>query len=148
MKKILKEDLVLLEKRIKDLDDQLFALGEEFYEAVNQSSETWHDNAPFDVARDKQTLLQYEKTELKEVLRTTSVCVPRKKISIDIGKIVELHADDILRIFIAGTWTGRSEVNGARAVTCLSPIATLLIGKKVGDEVGLPKGKYRIISVN
>lgn len=147
MKKLLKEDLILLEKRIQDLEKQLFALGEEFNEAVNQSSETWHDNAPFDVARDKQSILQYERTKLLEIRRNAMTHKLRNTKRVEIGKTVVLHSEEPLRIFIAGEWTGRVRVGDAIVVTSISPVAQILLGKKNGDTVNLPRGKHTILSV-
>lgn len=77
MKKILEEDYALLNERIKVLEKQMFDLGEDFNEAVNQSSETWHDNAPFDAVRDRQSLLQFELTKLR-IIRKEAVRVRKK----------------------------------------------------------------------
>jgi hypothetical protein len=43
---ILDEDKAYARARIAELEQQIQALGPEFYEVFNQSSETWHDNAP------------------------------------------------------------------------------------------------------
>jgi len=48
---ILDEDKKWAEARIAALDEEIQALGPEFYDVFNQSSETWHDNAPFDALR-------------------------------------------------------------------------------------------------
>ncbi len=54
----MKKDLLILDvdkeyarKRIAELDDEIIALGPEFYNAFNQTSESWHDNAPFEFVR-------------------------------------------------------------------------------------------------
>lgn len=147
MKKMLIEDLVLLEKRIEEIDRQLFALGEEFNEAVNQSSETWHDNAPFDAARDRQSILQYERTKLLEIRRNSTTHTVKNSKLVDVGKTVEIQADKPIRIFIAGEWAGRKLVNGATVVSSISPVAQMLIGKKVGDTVMLQNSRHAILSV-
>lgn len=144
MKKILEEDLDLLSKRIKTLEQQIFALGEDFNEAVNQSSETWHDNAPFDVVRDKQSLLSSELTTLRIIRREASRVRPKKTTKIAIGSKVELTGNKVLKLMIGGNWVGRVSVEGYTLVSCESPIAKLLLGKKVGDSIILPRGESAI----
>lgn len=57
---ILDEDKEWMRRRIAELEKQIRDLGTEFYDALNQSSETWHDNAPFDALRDRQSVLAAE----------------------------------------------------------------------------------------
>lgn len=52
---ILDEDKKAARQRIAELEAEILSLGPEFYEVFNQSSETWHDNAPFDALRDRQS---------------------------------------------------------------------------------------------
>jgi hypothetical protein len=52
---ILEADKQWLNTRIEELEATIQALGPDFYDVFNQSSETWHDNAPFDALRDKQS---------------------------------------------------------------------------------------------
>ena len=54
---LLDEDREYARRRIAELQKEIQELGPEFYEVFNQSSETWHDNAPFDALRDRQSLL-------------------------------------------------------------------------------------------
>jgi transcription elongation GreA/GreB family factor len=138
MRKILLEDLILLDERVKTLQQEIFALGEEFEEAVTQSSETWHDNAPFDFARDKQSLLQQELLQLRMIRRESLKYAPKRTVKVQIGSKVILGGPRELKIMIGGNWVGRSMVDGYKLITCEAPIALLLLGKKVGDEVELP----------
>lgn len=144
---LLKEDYELLLERIESLEKQLFELGEEFNVAVNQSSETWHDNVPFDVVRDKQTILQHERRQLVAIRNSAKVARPSTgKKTVSIGDIVLVEGGN-LKVLIAGVWSGRREVNGARAISVNSDIAKLLLGKKNGQHVELPRhsGTIRII---
>lgn len=144
MKKILEEDLDLLNERIKILEQQIFALGEDFNEAVNQSSETWHDNAPFDVVRDKQTLLSSELTLLRIVRREATTVRPKKTLKVSIGSKVELTGKKVLKLMIGGNWVGRVCVGGYTLVSCESPVAKIVLGKKLGDSVILPSGESTV----
>lgn len=145
MKKILEEDFVLLNERIKILEKQMFDLGEDFNEAVNQSSETWHDNAPFDAVRDRQDLLQFELTKLRTIRAESVRLKPKPAKRIQIGSKVTLTGPDKLLVLICGNWVGREEVEGHIAISCDSPMAQKLMGKRLGDKVELPKGT-RIVS--
>lgn len=147
MKKILEEDYALLNERIKVLEKQMFDLGEDFNEAVNQSSETWHDNAPFDAVRDRQSLLQFELTKLR-IIRKEAVRVrkkPGKKVQI--GSMVGLSGTKNLRVMIGGHWIGRANVEGYTLVSYESPIALGLINKRVGDIVELPAGSSTVCEI-
>ncbi len=147
MKKILHEDFDLLIKRIKDLEKQMFDLGEDFNEAVNQSSETWHDNAPFDAVRDRQSILDYELTKLRATRKETVKVLCKESKKIAVGSKVMLSGPIELKIMIGGNWIGRGSVDGYTLITCEAPIALRLLGKKVGDDVELPGGIGRIVGI-
>ena len=144
MKKILEEDFILLNERIKILEKQMFDLGEDFNEAVNQSSETWHDNAPFDAVRDKQSILHFELTKLRVIRKETIRTKPKSSAKIQIGSKVILEGPKTLHVMIGGHWVGRDQVDGHTLISCESPIAQKLLGKKVGDEVELPLGRSSV----
>jgi len=147
VKKILEEDYILLNERIKVLEKQMFDLGEDFNEAVNQSSETWHDNAPFDAVRDRQSLLQFELTKLR-IIRKDAVRVRKRSSNkVQIGSMVELSGIKDLKIMIGGHWIGRVEVDGYTLVSFESPVATILKNKKVGEEAELLIGKYIVRAI-
>jgi transcription elongation GreA/GreB family factor len=145
MKKILAEDLVLLDERLAQIEGELFALGAEFNEAVNQSSETWHDNAPFDAARDRQSIINYERKKLVEIRLTATKITTSKAKKIEIGKHVTLSSG--LHVFIAGVWSGRDIVDGSKVILVDSPIARALHGKKVGDTVTLLGGEVQVVAI-
>lgn len=133
---ILDEDKAYASRRIAELQKEILDLGPEFYEVFNQSSETWHDNAPFDALRDRQSLLDAELQKLRQVLRDSLPSVPaKKKGQAGIGSIVELS--DGKRYFIAGDWTphaGQAK-DGVVVISRKAPIAAAFFGKKVGTTV-------------
>jgi len=147
MKKILGEDLDLLNERVKDLEKQIFALGEDFNEAVNQSSETWHDNAPFDVVRDRQTLLNSELRILRILRGEVSRAHVKKTNKVAIGAKVELIGPRTLKVMVGGHWVGRQKVDGYTLVSCESPVGKMLLGKKLLDTVDLPLGQSIVMVV-
>jgi len=138
---VLESDKEYIRKRIAELEAEINALGPEFYDAFNQTSETWHDNAPFEAVRDKQTLLATELHNLKHILKNSLPSTPRqKKNVVGIGSKVEVYnpkTDKIHVYFIAGDWTVTAghKINGITTISRKSPIASILIDKKTGDEV-------------
>lgn len=138
---ILDEDKAWARRRIAELDAEIQALGPEFYDVFNQSSETWHDNAPFDALRDRQSVLDAERYQLKGILRSSVPSIPTQpKGKIGIGTRVIL--DTGKSYFIAGDWTphvGQTK-DGAMVVSRNAPLAQKLLGRKIGDKVVI--GKY------
>lgn len=142
----MKQDLIILEEdkqwaraRIDELEKQIQDLGPEFYDVFNQSSETYHDNAPFDALRDRQSVLDAERQQLRTLLRKSAVRVPKlRKDIVGIGSIVEVHDKKGKHhtYRIAGNWTYRAGkvIAGARVVSIETPLAQALIGKKVGAQ--------------
>lgn len=137
---ILDEDKAWARQRISELDAEIQALGPEFYDVFNQSSETWHDNAPFDALRDRQSVLDAERHHLKAVLRNSLPSVPKQlKGKISIGTQVTL--DTGRRYFIAGDWTpfvGQIK-HGATVMSRNAPLAQELLGRGVGEKVSIGK---------
>lgn len=145
---ILDEDKTYAQARIAELDKQIQELGPEFYEVFNQSSETWHDNAPFDALRDRQSVLDAERQQLKRLLQASSLGIPKPKRGIaGIGSIVTLSSGTTYHI--AGDWTPHAGQikNGATVVSCKTPLARALINKKVGDNVAIGRQIVTIAGV-
>lgn len=138
---ILDDDKVYARQRIAELEAEIQALGPEFYDVFNQSSETWHDNAPFDALRDRQSIMAAELDMLRGVLRQSSTSIPRpKKGTVAIGSTVvttNLASHKQITYFIAGDWTPHAGQlrDDTLVVSSKSPIGSLLWGKKAGDTV-------------
>lgn len=140
---ILEEDKQWARSRVTELDQIIQNLGPEFYDVFNQSSETWHDNAPFDALRDRQSVLDAERQQLRSVLRDSLPAVPKsRKGKIGYGAVVTLEkAGQTRRYQIRGDWTPHAgqAVNGVIVVSAQSPLGTEVIGKRVGDEISFGK---------
>lgn len=138
---VLDEDKKWALQRIRQLDQEIVSLGPEFNEVLNQSSETWHNNAPFDALRDKQAALASELQQIKYVLNNTAPSIPSQvKSRIGIGARVTVYNKDLNKaelFFIAGDWTARSGevIDGAKVISAKAPLARALIGKTTGEEV-------------
>jgi transcription elongation GreA/GreB family factor len=152
---ILEEDKALARQRVTEIEREILELGPAFHDALNQTSETWHDNAPFDALREKQSLLAAELQSLKEVLNKSSPSLPRSVVNrINIGSRVRLQhttkksQHDYL---LAGHWsfrTGQVHQDNALVITCQSPLGESLLGKAPGDVVTLPnKQAFTILDI-
>ncbi len=135
---ILDEDKDWAKKRIAELEAAILALGPEFYDAFNQTSETWHDNAPFEIVRDRQTVLDAERQHLSGILKRSAVWVPKQKRGqAGVGSVVTIRtkAGQEKRFKIAGDWTPNASkvIDGAMIVSRQAPIAQALLGKKMGE---------------
>lgn len=141
---ILDEDKDWARARIAELEKAIQDLGPEFYDVFNQSSETWHDNAPFDALRDRQSVLDAELQNLRTVMRRAAVSVPRQKRNvIGIGSRVELENKKGVRrtLKIAGDWTPHAgqKIGDMTVVSMQTPLAQELLGKRVDAETKFGK---------
>ncbi|MGH7196617.1 MAG: GreA/GreB family elongation factor [Candidatus Saccharimonadales bacterium] len=145
---VLEADKAWARARIDQLEREILELGPEFHIALNQSTETWHDNAPFDALRDKQALLVAEQQSLKAILFKAHVSVPNPKANlIGIGSKVTVQSGAKIHTYaIVGHWSPRvGEVeDGAMVVSCVSPLAAALLGAKVGQTVTLAHNKKEL----
>ncbi len=133
---VLDEDKTWARARVEELEGAIKELGPEFYEVFNQSSETWHDNAPFDALRDRQSVLDAELQQLRRVLRDSMPALPKEKKGIvGIGSTIVIERKGReYRYFIAGDWTYRAgmAVDDVVIVSAKAPIAEVFTGRRVG----------------
>ena len=151
---ILEEDKALALQRIQQIEQEILELGPAFHDALNQTSETWHDNAPFDALREKQAVLAAELQSLKETLGKASPAAPRQETGrVNIGSRVKLHHPSkktAQQFFIAGHWTYRlgEFIDNHMIISCQSPLGASLLGKSLGDTVTLPnRQELKIVGI-
>ncbi len=133
---LLPEDRDWAERRIVALTDEIQQLGPEFNDVFTQSSETWHDNAPFEAVRDRQSVLAAELHHLRTLIRHSTLTPPKKKRgTIGIGDTVILANG--ARYKIAGDWTHKAghHSDGVTWVSRKTPIAAAAIGRKSGEHI-------------
>lgn len=146
---LLPEDREYIIQRIAELESEIQGLGPEFQDVFTQSSETWHDNAPFDALRDKQSTLAAELDHLRKLLRHSTLDIPRKKRgTVGVGDTVLL--DNGKRYLIAGDWTHKAgqHADGTFWVSCHTPIAKAVIGYRVGDRIEFGKVSGEIVEIS
>lgn len=133
---LLHEDRIAAEARIRELEILIQDLGEDFRDAFTQSSETWHDNSPFEAVRDKQSMYAAELDQLRTLIRTSTFVQPRKKRgTVGVGDTVGLDTGKLYKI--AGDWTTHpgKHADGVWWVSRRAPLAQAMIGKRIGDKV-------------
>jgi len=101
----LAEDFEVLLQRIAELELAVMQSGQAIGETTEQSSETWHDNAPYDIARQNFENLANE-LELLTIMRNQAVIIdqPTTTEEIQIGHtvIIEDTSGQKQKLKIAG----------------------------------------------
>ena len=151
---ILEEDKILARNRMAAIEREILEMGPAFHEALNQTSETWHDNAPFDALREKQAVLAAELQHLKETLGRSAPSLPRRDgRQVNIGSRVQLMdaaRKSYQHYLLAGHWTYRlgEFIDNHMIISCQSPLGASLLGRKSGETVTLPnKRQLTIIGI-
>lgn len=90
--KFLPEDFELLLKKIAELEAKIIECGQALGEATDQSSETWHDNATYDVARMNFEITARELQKLMEVRNSAQIIQPAPDMTeqVILGSIVTI----------------------------------------------------------
>lgn len=76
--KFLPEDFLVLLEKITELEKKLVQFGRELGESTEQSSETWHDNATYDVARFNFEMTAAELQKLIEIRNGAMILDPNQ----------------------------------------------------------------------
>jgi transcription elongation GreA/GreB family factor len=153
---ILDRDKDYIKRRIKEIESEILALGPEFHDAFNQTSETWHDNAPFEVVRDKQAVLNAEIHNLKNILRNSAISLPRQPLSkVGIGSMVKVtnHLnDETTEYHMAGDWTPyageKLSKTNAIIISRKSPLGHSFYGLETGEQFSFRGNNFTIISID
>lgn len=113
-------------------------------EALQQSSETWHDNAPLDVARQTGELASKKLREVQDILSSSTIVdrIPIHPQTVSIGAKVTFSIDgDNEQSYIIGGY--QTEIPWR--VSYNAPIIRPLIGKRVGDIIeNVPMGNRQV----
>lgn len=90
--KFLPEDFELLLKKIATLEAKLIDCGQELGQSTEQSSETYHDNATYDVARMNFEILASELQRLIEARNSAIIINPAPDLTqqVIIGSVVTI----------------------------------------------------------
>ena len=125
---ILKEDYELVVKRIRELEMNLRDLANVFRQTLTESSETWHDNSPWENAKAEEAVYLSELENLTNVLKTHKVVVDTNDSLIGKNYKINFNGNDV-KVFLAGDFSMRSgqRINDHIIVTKDSPIGKRII---------------------
>ncbi len=145
---VLDEDKTWAREQIATIEKAIQEMGPEFNVALNESNETWHDNAPFDALRDEQALLVADMQNLKQILFKATLNVPKARAGrVGIGHRVSVEQNGKTHhYFLAGHWSRHTghERDGAMVISCVSPIGSVLLGAKLGQTVTIPTNNKQV----
>jgi len=134
----------------KDLEDELAALKARRPEiaekiALARSYGDLSENEDYTAARGEQKVVEGRILEIEDILLHAKIIKAGKKEKVDMGSTVTLEGDGKTSTY---TLVGAVEANPLEGkVSNESPIGQKIFGKKVGDEVELPKGKFKIVEI-
>ena len=140
-----KEDL---EKELKELIDSRGAVADEI--AAARENGDLSENAEYTAAREKQNRVEARIAEIEGILDGAQIIKSDGDGTISLGDHVVVSLNGKESAFDV---VGAIEADPANnKISHESPLGKALMGKKVGDEVGIttPKGEkvYKVVSVN
>ena len=104
-------------------------------EAFQNDTNTWHDNAAYDAALEKENESIEEINRLIDIKMSVQIIEKHNILNaVDIGDVVEVELDDedVFKVKLTGKFLADSK-NGE--VTLNSPIGQAIFQKKIGDKV-------------
>ncbi len=134
---ILPHEVDVLTRQLEDTELELRRLGELKNEAMHQSSETWHDNAPADAIRHEAQTFLKKRSRLSQILTNRFVLdYPTKEIpyaTIGSRVTLSLNGSDPFQIDIVGIQTGEDAGRELDVCSYRAPLAKAVIGKINGE---------------
>ncbi|TAN58731.1 hypothetical protein EPN15_00110 [Patescibacteria group bacterium] len=150
----LKQDLEALDARIKELRDKLEETLKEGGESTRQSSETWHDNFPFEEAQRQFGLLARQLRDLVDLRKKAKEAdFPLDKNIVGIGSIITIQNLDTgeIKSFKIGSFAVFAET-GEKIISYDSPLARIIMGAKIGEVksgmIGKNNVKFKITEIS
>ncbi|PID31472.1 hypothetical protein CR983_00775 [Candidatus Saccharibacteria bacterium] len=137
-------------------------LSEDLGDAMNQSSETWHDNAPAEAISSRSLILAESAKPHQRLLKNG---VPfeysNDNDEVTLGSVVSVQTNidpskDMTKYILTGATLNLPEdilslqnTNEITAITLSSPIGRAILGAKVGDDISfnMPRGRKSNIRI-
>lgn len=153
---VLKHEMGELKRRFDDQIAKQKDLAKKFREAMTQSSETWHDNAPADVIKDGSKILsESAESTIRDIERAVVFETVEDCSEITLGSVFDLKYEgdsEIIKCVLTGTIYELSENIRSKAgdkleiVTIGSPIGKSLLGRKEGETISysIRKGERKL----
>lgn len=140
------------------------SLGKSLGEAMNQSSETWHDNAPAEAVSQASITLSALAKPVQHILGRGVIFDYEQGVSeeVTLGSVVSVRFDnssDCIKYLVTGAtreipedssvYEKMSRLN-ASVITLSSPIGRAIFGAKVGQTVAfdVPKRRQRKVTID
>ncbi|HRV75975.1 MAG: hypothetical protein H6799_03330 [Candidatus Nomurabacteria bacterium] len=125
---ILQEDKDLVLKRLDQIKRELNDLTDEFRQTLSESSETWHDNSPWDNAKAKEAVLLFEQERLQRIIKEYRVIDTKSQSPL--GKKYEADFNGKrVKVYLAGDFSMRTGemIEGHMVVTKNSPVGEKIL---------------------
>ena len=149
----LKQDLEALDARIQELRDKLEETLKEGGESTRQSSETWHDNFPFEEAQRQFSLLAGQLQKLVDIRKKAKeVEISTDKNKVGIGSIVTIEnsVTGKTKTFKIGSFLILADDSG-KTISYDSPLARIIMGAMAGEtrsgNIGKNDVKFKIVRI-
>ena len=119
--------------------------------AFQDDTNTWHDNAVYDDALEKENGAIMEINRLIDIKNKIEIIHKHNDPTlIDIGDVItiEMNGDDVFDVILTGKYLANSKIG---EITLNSPMGNAIYKKKIGDEVIIfthnnTKQKIKILS--
>jgi transcription elongation GreA/GreB family factor len=141
----LQKDFEALKAKAKQLEKESEKLGKKIRETTTESSESWHDNAPFDTVMQELGMLKKQLEEIGKLIRKAKIVQPSEDNNkVGIGNIVKVidgeskerwYQIGSYRIMAVKTQKGRNSEKNPLIISYTSPIGQKLLNKKQGEEI-------------
>lgn len=105
--------------------------------AFQNDTNSWHDNAAYEDALEKETGAIMEINRLIDTKNEIEIIHKHNNPTlIDIGDVVtiEMNGDDVFDVILTGKYLANSKIG---EITLNSPIGNAIYKKKVGDEIDI-----------
>ncbi|MCK6463087.1 MAG: GreA/GreB family elongation factor [Candidatus Pacebacteria bacterium] len=145
----LEEDFKELCFKINELNEKLTEIGQEMGESCRQSSETYHDNFPFEEGRRQQDMISTRISELINIKSRAKIIQPDITSNcVSIGKIVVIKDEGTNEeeTYKIGSYMIFKRLHGY--VSYNAPLVKLILGAKAGDvREGKIESKNKVLKV-
>ena len=148
----LEEDFKDLCLKIDELTKKLAEIGQEMGESCRQSSETYHDNFPFEEGRRQQNMVSDRLNEFIRIKNQTKIVKPDiMQNFVSIGKVVIIQDQETMseETYKIGSYMIFKRLHGY--VSYSAPLIKIIEGAKKGDvregEIGSKKKVFKILTV-
>ncbi len=145
----LPHEYLALQNELEEIETHMKSLSDLNHSAMNESSETFHDNAPAEALRDESIVYSSRNRSLLSILEKIQIIdYPSEELNfITIGSLVSLQFEngDTEQFYIAGV-VNYSKINDPEVTLCSykSPVGKLLVGRNVGNKILLDSNKQTV----